>query len=692
MDPQNNNPPSPSSHKYNTRFKNKHPHKINYNKFNNLSDNDFIEENDNPLNIYNYRVLLNELFPSQNSKEKLADMNTLKSIIKSKRKRYNKGNLGNKKHKKQNKYNKDHTDNEYSDYEYQEDEEEDDNDDDESEFEYDEEDEEDNEYDKEEDDESEEEEEGDDDDDDESEEEEDEEDEEEECNNEIMYYLNGKGNEIISSQSVVPKLNSTNNLSNISISKLTEKIITRENSNDILKTLTTIANQENRKKTMNSGIKKYKEKNQEIIKIKIHQKKNVKEFKKLLTEKDNLNDLKYFKQEICIEKQDELIEELKQINSVSTVEKPYRIILLEANIPQNFKISALKKISIMENMDPSISEYFKLKNWIDTFMRIPFNKFNNLQYTIDNGIEKCNEYMQNSVDTLDKAVFGLNDAKMQIMQLVGQWIVNPSAVGSAIAIKGPMGTGKTTLVKEGISKILNRPFALIALGGATDASVLEGHGYTYEGSTWGKIVDILIQTKCSNPIIYFDELDKVSDTPKGEEIIGILTHLIDATQNGNFHDKYFSEIDFDLSKALFIFSYNDESKINPILRDRMYRISTKGYDKIEKKTIAKDYLIPFIHNQVKFEKDNIILPDETLEYIIENHTEKEDGVRNFKRCLEIIYTKLNLYRLMKSDSKLFKDEKSLKVEFPFTVTTEIVDKLIKKEKEEGNDNWKRLYN
>ena len=113
-----------------------------------------------------------------------------------------------------------------------------------------------------------------------------------------------------------------------------------------------------------------------------------------------------------------------------------------------------------------------------------------------------------------------------------------------------MGTGKTTLVKDGISKILNRPFALIALGGATDSSCLEGHGYTYEGSTWGKIVDILIQTRCSNPIIYFDELDKISDTPRGEEIIGILTHLIDATQNNNFHDKYFSEIDFDLSKAL----------------------------------------------------------------------------------------------------------------------------------------------
>ena len=290
---------------------------------------------------------------------------------------------------------------------------------------------------------------------------------------------------------------------------------------------------------------------------------------------------------------------------------------------------------------------------------------------------------------LDKAVFGLNDAKMQIMQLLGQWISNPNANGSAIAIKGPMGTGKTTLVKDGISKILNRPFALIALGGATDASVLEGHGYTYEGSVYGKIADILIQTQCSNPIIYFDELDKVSDTPKGEEIIGILTHLIDSTQNTQFHDKYFSEIDFDLSKALFIFSYNDESKINPILRDRMYRISTKGYNKSEKNTIAKNYLLPTICKQVNFEKDNLVIEESALNYIIDNYTEKEDGVRNLKRCLEIIYTKLNLYRLMPENSPLFKDEKSLKVEFPFTVNTEIVDKLIKKEQK--NDNWKIMY-
>ena len=327
---------------------------------------------------------------------------------------------------------------------------------------------------------------------------------------------------------------------------------------------------------------------------------------------------------------------------------------------------------------PGGGEYYKMKTWVDAFMQIPFGKYQSLPLQISDGIEKCHEFMDSAKKTLDGAVYGLNESKLQIMQMVGQWITNPDAVGTAIAIKGPMGTGKTTLVKEGISKILGREFAFIALGGATDSSFLEGHSYTYEGSMSGKIVDILIQSKCMNPVIYFDELDKVSDTPKGEEIIGILTHLTDTSQNRQYHDKYFAEIDFDLSKCLFIFSYNDESKINPILRDRMYRIQTQGYNQKEKTNIANNYLLPKIREQVRFSDEDIIIPDDVIHYIVTELTEKEEGVRNLKRCLEIIYTKLNLYRLMKPDTNLFEQDMSLKVEFPFTVTKDVVQKLVKK--------------
>ena len=404
---------------------------------------------------------------------------------------------------------------------------------------------------------------------------------------------------------------------------------------------------------------------------------NVKEFKTLLRKKNSTNDLRYFRRHMTPAEQQKVIADLKQIHAVSIIQKPYRLSLLETDIPIAFKAIAMRKINSLRHMEPGCGEYYKVKNWVDTFMKIPFNKTRNLPLTIEDGLQRCSEFMEASKTTLDTAVYGLNDAKLQIMQMVGQWISNPAAMGSAIAIKGPMGTGKTSLVKEGISKILGRDFAFIALGGATDSSFLEGHSYTYEGSTWGKIVEIIIQCGSMNPVIYFDELDKISETAKGEEIVGILTHLTDTSQNSQFHDRYFAEIDFDLSKCLFIFSYNDESKVNPILLDRMYRINTTGYNKKDKTQIAQKYLIPKICTQVGFREGDIVIPDTVIEHIVENYTEKEEGVRNLKRCLEVVHRKLNLYRLIKPDTPLFEKEMSLKVSFPFAVTNEVVDKLVK---------------
>ena len=405
---------------------------------------------------------------------------------------------------------------------------------------------------------------------------------------------------------------------------------------------------------------------------------NNKVFRKLLYSNNVMCDMKYFRG-LDVKKQTLIIEQMKEIKKHSQLTKPYRIALLETDIPEKYKISALNKINTLTHMDRASGEYYKIKQWVDTFMQIPFGKYKALPITMENGQDKCQEFMDNAHQQLDQAVYGLDDAKMQIMQMIGQWISNPKSVGNAIAIHGPMGTGKTTLVKEGISKVLQRPFAFLALGGATDSSFLEGHSYTYEGSVWGRIVEIILQSKCMNPVIYFDELDKVSDTPKGEEIIGILTHLTDTTQNSQFHDKYFSGIDFDLSKALFIFSYNDEKKVNAILRDRMYRIETKGYQKEQKTIIAKNYLIPTIEKNINFNKEQIKIPTETLHHIIEQYTGNEKGVRNLKRCLEIIYSKLNLFRLMKPGHNLFNDKMTtLKIEFPFNVTKDIVNKLIKR--------------
>jgi ATP-dependent Lon protease len=427
----------------------------------------------------------------------------------------------------------------------------------------------------------------------------------------------------------------------------------------------------------------------EELKSKKKKVENTKKLKTLLRERDVMNDLQYFNEKMTVAEQESALLQIEEIKKHNDITKPYRLTLLDADIPSQFKAIAYRKISSLRSMEPGGGDYYKMKNWVDTFMQIPFGKYRNLPITITDGVEKCHEFMDNAKQILDQAVYGLNDAKLQIMQMVGQWIVNPSAIGTAIAIKGPMGTGKTTLVKEGISKILGRDFVFIALGGATDSSFLEGHSYTYEGSTWGKIVDLLIKCKSMNPVIYFDELDKISDTPKGEEIAGILTHLTDTAQNNQFHDRYFSEIEFDLSRCLFIFSYNDESKVNKILLDRMYRIQTQGYNQAQKTTISNKYLLPKICDQVKFAATDINISEETLHYIITNYTDKEDGVRTLKRCLEIIYTKLNLYRLMRPDTNIFESEMSIKVEFPMQVTTAIVDKLIKKKVDNGG--WHDMY-
>jgi ATP-dependent Lon protease len=416
--------------------------------------------------------------------------------------------------------------------------------------------------------------------------------------------------------------------------------------------------------------------------------KNLKKFKKLLNINKNNNINKYF--EKCdIDRQTIILNNMESICDINNIETPYTLKLIESDLNPSIKSLALKKVILLSKMDSSNSEYYKLKQWVDTFMNIPFDKYSYLPVTFNDGMSKCNEYILNSKKILDDAVYGLDDAKYQFLQLVGSWIANPKSVGKAIAIKGPMGTGKTTLVKEGISKVLGRNFSFIALGGATDSSFLEGHSYTYEGSKWGKIVDILINSNIMNPVIFMDELDKVSETPHGKEIIGLLTHLTDTTQNSCFRDKYFSEFELDLSRALFIFSYNDETKVNSILKDRMYQVETKGYTSKEKYIISTKYLLPKIRKNLSFKEDDIIFNKDIIMHIINNYTNNEKGVRNLKRCLEIIHTKLNLYRLLDTGTELFKNNISVDINFPVVLNITIVDKFLMNNNKD--ESWKNLY-
>jgi ATP-dependent Lon protease len=256
------------------------------------------------------------------------------------------------------------------------------------------------------------------------------------------------------------------------------------------------------------------------------------------------------------------------------------------------------------------------------------------------------DFLQISEKTLDRAVYGMKEAKLDITRIIAQWI-NGSNEGYILGFEGPPGTGKTTLAKQGISKCLSdengnpRPFTFIALGGSTNGSTLEGHNYTYVGSTWGRIVDALMEAKCMNPIIYIDELDKISKTEHGKEIIGILIHLTDPSQNTDFMDKYFAGIQIDISKCLIIFSYNDPSLIDKVLLDRIHRIQVGGLNRHEKCHVAKLHLIPEISKTVGFNTDDLILDDSVIYYIIDNYT-FEAGARKLKERLFDIIREINL--------------------------------------------------
>ena len=379
-----------------------------------------------------------------------------------------------------------------------------------------------------------------------------------------------------------------------------------------------------------------------------------------------VDDSNYFNDLSFLEK-DKIIKRLEIIKQ-SDSKKPYMIQIFESNMPDKFKLICINKISQLKNDHSQ-----KLTAWIDSCLKLPFQTTTYLPVSLSDGLDKCQAYMRDCEMILNDCVYGMTDAKKQLMQLVGKWITNPNSIGTSIGLKGPMGVGKTTLVKRGISKLLNRYFAFISLGGAMDGATLKGHSYTYEGGTYGKIADILIQSKSNNPIIFFDELDKVSQTDKGQEIIGILTHLTDTTQNDQFHDDYFSEIDLDLSKALVICSYNDESMVNPILKDRMYTIDIPGYSTTDKICISKKHLIPDIEKDIGIAPGLFLINDTCLKYLIDK-TSKEYGVRNLKRNLETIYSKLNLFRILK-ETTIFND--MIEVITPFEINELVINSLIK---------------
>lgn len=362
----------------------------------------------------------------------------------------------------------------------------------------------------------------------------------------------------------------------------------------------------------------------------------------------------------------EVLDKIKDIKG-SYDDKPKLMKVLDWNTTNNNKAIILNKLNMCEHME-NTNEYYKLNNWINQIMKVPFGHYVEPIITSNSSDNEISSYIKDVKKKFDEVIFGHEQSKDQLIKILAHTISNPNEGGNIFALQGPPGVGKTALIQEGIAKALNRPYAFISLGGTKGASFLEGHEYTYEGSNNGRIIDALIETKCMNPIIYFDELDKVSESFEGKDVINVLMHITDITQNKHFNDKYFGSIEFDLSKCILIFSFNDEDRVCHILKDRMKIINVKGYKINEKINIANNFIIPKLLKSINFGNNyNIEFPENVLKFIIESYTH-EGGVRKFKEILYDILLEINLRRL--------RDYKKPMKEISNTINIIITEKLV----------------
>ena len=388
-------------------------------------------------------------------------------------------------------------------------------------------------------------------------------------------------------------------------------------------------------------------------------------------------------------KRKKLTKQMKQVEAlVAEGDVPRKFRILDLPIPDPTKASVIKKLDMLAQMEDDGGDTHKLRNWIDGFMRIPFGQFVPLPVKIDDGQAPCAKFLSDTRDALEKAVYAMQPAKTQIMQLLAQWIANPGSVGNVIALKGPMGVGKTSFARNGVANVLKRPFEFFSLGGATDSANFVGHSYTYEGSMWGRVVDSLINARSMNPVMYFDELDKVSETAHGQEIISMLIHLTDRSQNNQFHDRFFSGIDIDLSQCLFVFSFNDESKVHPILKDRMQVINCTGYSAEDKFQIVDKYIWPQMLDRTNF-KDLKITP-EAIKFLIREYSSEEEGVRTLIRVLETLTTRINLLRI--ADETTAQSYKFyIKIQEACTIDTDMARHILQDMHIPLNESWRHIY-
>ena len=372
-------------------------------------------------------------------------------------------------------------------------------------------------------------------------------------------------------------------------------------------------------------------------------------------------------------------EELAKIIKFGTKKENLINRILNSNCSENNKAILYRRYKELIKHRRDSEEYGKCKNWINCALKIPNNDS-------ANNFENIGEKLAKTMNYLDENLYGMNDVKEELMRIACNKMCGIKNNDIPVLI-GDAGVGKTKLIQL-LGECLDLPFHKISLGGIDDASYINGHHYTWVGSTAGQIVKALIEMGTNDGIIYFDEVDKIDLGKKNNSgsVSAALLHILDQTQNYNFNDNYLGSYQIDLSNIWFILSANDLNNIDRILRDRLHIINVSSYDRENKINIAKNFFFPKYLNSFGFLDGEIIYDDNICAYIVDKIGNKKSGVRELERAVKSIINKLHLSLIIggKNIAQLNYIDNFAK---PYNITTKTIDKLlISKEKDINTEN------
>ena len=295
---------------------------------------------------------------------------------------------------------------------------------------------------------------------------------------------------------------------------------------------------------------------------------------------------------------------------------------LKKKWPEHAKEAFDKEIQKLERMNPQAAEYSMQSSYIDLLLDLPWDDKS-----------KDNFDLKNAIKVLDNDHYGLEKVKERIVEHLAVLKIKGDLKAPIICLYGPPGVGKTSLGRS-IAEALGRKYVRMSLGGLSDEAEIRGHRKTYIGAMPGRVLQNLKKAETSNPLFVLDEIDKLGNSHRGDPSSALL-EVLDPEQNSTFHDNYL-DLDYDLSRVMFIATCNDLSTIHPALRDRMEIIEVSGYTVQEKVQIAKKHLLPKQIKESGLKKTDISLPTYTIEAIVEQYT-NESGVRGLeKRVAKVV--------------------------------------------------------